>query len=210
MSDIPVDNITEIIGSGPENIKVIRNFMPPEHCHEIYNFYKSLPERKDVVHNYSLDNRLINENDKIKRLEILYKKKYIDTVKDMYGLELDEKDRDFLDFFVHPVGTHIDPHTDVIGYDQYEFNPEDVFVKQVDRFPYLWSGHVSVLVYINDDYEGGELYFPRHNLTIIPEQGMLVCFPGNLFYQHEVKEVQGTTRYAVSLWTKFKDFKNVL
>jgi hypothetical protein len=27
-------------------------------------------------------------------------------------------------------------------------------------------------LYLNDDFEGGELVFPQHNLTILPKSGM--------------------------------------
>jgi hypothetical protein len=36
---------------------------------------------------------------------------------------------------------------------------------------------VSVLIYLNDDYEGGNLDFPYLNTRISPTVGMMICFP---------------------------------
>jgi len=63
--------------------------------------------------------------------------------------------------------------------------------------------HITGLIYLNDDYIGGELFFPTHNITIKPNKGELVLFPGNLHYAHEVKEVISGDRYTIPVWCKF-------
>ena len=61
--------------------------------------------------------------------------------------------------------------------------------------------HFSSLLYLNDDFEGGEIYFPQYdNLSIKPEPGMLVCFAGNEKALHGVKEAIGGVRYTISLF----------
>jgi len=37
--------------------------------------------------------------------------------------------------------------------------------------------HISVIQYLNEDFEGGELVFPLHHIIIKPRKGLLVCFP---------------------------------
>jgi|688.fasta_scaffold36939_4 hypothetical protein len=54
----------------------------------------------------------------------------------------------------------------------------------------------SALIYLNDDYEGGELCFPLHGIEIKPKPGTLIMFPGNCMYLHEVKEVVSGHRYT--------------
>lgn len=63
--------------------------------------------------------------------------------------------------------------------------------------------HITGLIYLNDDYIGGEVSFPTHNITIKPNKGELVLFPGNLHYAHEVKEVISGDRYTIPVWCKF-------
>ena len=44
---------------------------------------------------------------------------------------------------------------------------------------------VSAVIYINDDYEGGDLKFPRlDNLVYKPRVGDIAVFPSNYIYEH--------------------------
>jgi Rps23 Pro-64 3,4-dihydroxylase Tpa1-like proline 4-hydroxylase len=70
----------------------------------------------------------------------------------------------------------------------------------VDDLGYVTDNHLPTLVYLNDDYEGGELSFATHDVTIKPKIGDLVMFPGNMHYAHEVKEVLSGTRYTLPIW----------
>jgi hypothetical protein len=47
----------------------------------------------------------------------------------------------------------------------------------------------SVLLYLNDDYEGGNLEFPNQNISLKPKTGTLVFFEGNEDTIHGVSEV---------------------
>ena len=58
--------------------------------------------------------------------------------------------------------------------------------------------HVSVLLYLNDDYEGGE--FVVAGKEIKPNKGSSVVFPSNFIYPHEAKEVTEGTRWSVVAW----------
>jgi hypothetical protein len=53
----------------------------------------------------------------------------------------------------------------------------------------------SLVAYINDDYEGGEIHFPNQNITVKPKAGSLIMFPSQLPYLHEVKPIISGTRY---------------
>ena len=53
----------------------------------------------------------------------------------------------------------------------------------------------SLVAYVNDDYEGGEISFPNHNVTIKPKAGSLIMFPSQEPYIHEVKPIVSGTRY---------------
>ena len=49
------------------------------------------------------------------------------------------------------------------------------------------SRDLSSVLYYNDNYEGGEIYFPEHNLLIKPEPGMFICFPAKDGFSHPTK-----------------------
>ncbi len=58
------------------------------------------------------------------------------------------------------------------------------------------------LFYLNDDYEGGELYFPKQNIQFKPRAGAAYFFPGDMNYIHGVTEITSGIRYTVPFfWT---------
>jgi len=66
-------------------------------------------------------------------------------------------------------------------------------------FPYY---DIAGLFYINDDYEGGELYFPNQDIRFKPKRGAAYFFPGDMNYIHGVSEIISGIRYTVPFfWT---------
>lgn len=56
-------------------------------------------------------------------------------------------------------------------------------------------------LYLNDDFEGGLLKFPDHNIEIKPEVGMLAVFDGGFNNMHEVSLIESGVRYTIgSFW----------
>lgn len=55
---------------------------------------------------------------------------------------------------------------------------------------------LNSLIYYNDDFEGGELYYPDHNLVIKPEPGLAVAHPGDINYLHGVKKIISGERWT--------------
>jgi hypothetical protein len=57
---------------------------------------------------------------------------------------------------------------------------------------------VSIVVYLNDDYEGGEIQFPRlDNLTYAPKIGDIAVFPSNYIYEHASLPMKSGTKYCI-------------
>lgn len=61
---------------------------------------------------------------------------------------------------------------------------------------------ISAILYLNDDYEGGEIEFPNFGVKIKPEPGMLVLFPSTYPYAHIAHPVSDGTKYAIVTWIK--------
>lgn len=59
---------------------------------------------------------------------------------------------------------------------------------------------ISPILYLNDDYEGGELEFVNFNLKIKPKAGTLYLFPSNYPYRHIAHPVTNGTKYAIVTW----------
>lgn len=64
---------------------------------------------------------------------------------------------------------------------------------------------ISAVAYLNDDYEGGELWFPRFDLDFKPQQGDIVVFPSIFIYEHASKEMIEGTKYSVVVMTDYHD-----
>jgi predicted 2-oxoglutarate/Fe(II)-dependent dioxygenase YbiX len=61
---------------------------------------------------------------------------------------------------------------------------------------------VSAIVYLNSEYEGGEVEFVNFGIKIKPEPGMLLLFPSNYAYRHIAHPVKSGTKYAIVTWMK--------
>ncbi len=67
----------------------------------------------------------------------------------------------------------------------------------------------SVLLYLNDDYEGGELHLVNWNFTIKPKPGMLLAFPSDWRYLHAALPTVSGVRYAIVAWGAILGSKRV-
>lgn len=91
-----------------------------------------------------------------------------------------------------PVGARQEPHADK------EFWIGDEAGRPND-FPWY---DIASLFYFNDDYEGGELYFPQHGIEFKPKPRAAYFFPGDRFYAHGVRPVRSGNRYTSPFfWT---------
>lgn len=64
----------------------------------------------------------------------------------------------------------------------------------------------ATIIYINDDYVDGELFFPKLDITLRPKPGDLLFFPGDEKHEHGVRHVgEGPIRYVIVGFIKEKD-----
>lgn len=68
---------------------------------------------------------------------------------------------------------------------------------------------VSIVVYLNDDYEGGELWFPRFDLSLKPQAGDIAVFPSTYIYEHASQDMISGTKYSVVIMSDYNDRDNV-
>jgi hypothetical protein len=55
---------------------------------------------------------------------------------------------------------------------------------------------LNSLFYYNEDFEGGELYYPQHAKKTIPKAGLAVLHPGDINYLHGVTPVLSGCRWV--------------
>jgi hypothetical protein len=66
---------------------------------------------------------------------------------------------------------------------------------------------INSLFYYNDNFEGGELYYPNHDLTVSPKPGLAVAHPGDINYLHGVKPVISGERYTTPSFYTITELK---
>lgn len=70
----------------------------------------------------------------------------------------------------------------------------------------MYKAAVSAVIYLNDDYEGGEIAFPRmDNLVIKPSFGDIAIFPSNYIYEHASLPIKSGTKYCVVIMMDLND-----
>ena len=65
----------------------------------------------------------------------------------------------------------------------------------------------SSIVYLNDDYEGGELYFTAKDRVLKPRRGMLVAFSAGYHHEHGVLKVTQGRRITMPAFYTFDKAK---
>lgn len=59
---------------------------------------------------------------------------------------------------------------------------------------------LSTVMYLNDNYDGGEIEFVNSKVKIKPEAGSIIFFPSNFLYVHEVYPITRGERYSMPHW----------
>jgi hypothetical protein len=91
-----------------------------------------------------------------------------------------------------PVGSRQEPHADKEMHE----GPD---AGSPNSFPWYDLGTVF---YLNEDYEGGELYFPLQGIEFKPKAKAAYFFPGDKNYIHGVRPITDGVRYtAPFFWT---------
>ena len=66
----------------------------------------------------------------------------------------------------------------------------------------------AAILYLNDDYADGTLFFKNKDIDLRPKPRDLLVFPGNEEYEHGVRFVgAGPVRYVLVRFVKVREFK---
>lgn len=159
----------------------IKNFASPDEIKILNDYLDSMELKnfKDVFYfdaegdEYNGQREINDENIKIKMKKLDLKIKSF--LSDHYFIDIGFKVVNYnwtrpLELIRWQVGSLLAKHSD---------GPSDPA-----EFPFI---KIGTLIYLNDDYEGGELVFNDYDIIIKPEPGDMVIFPNH--YMHEVLKV---------------------
>ena len=61
--------------------------------------------------------------------------------------------------------------------------------------------NMSIIIALNDDYEGGEIFFPKQDYKVKLKKGDIICFPPYDTHPHMVAApLNRTYRYTINTW----------
>lgn len=174
------------------NIVKIPNFLSEKEI----AYFLDLAKTYDILNDPLRTNRAmlhIDDGDSVPQEMADYLAKVKDTVEFHCGFDLADLCGTALRKWLP--GEHQHPHADC----EASFIKKDIAdwdMSPINNFSSLFIEYAA-LVYLNDDYEGGEIYFPDYGVDIKPSPGDLIFFPGTEKYRHGVREVISGSRYVL-------------
>ena len=86
-----------------------------------------------------------------------------------------------------------------------DLHADNVFINDPQTPHYASNRDYSAVLYLNEEFEGGETYFKYNNYQPIPKTGKLILFTSDEKDAHGVREITVGKRYTLALWfTKSK------
>jgi hypothetical protein len=180
ISELTIQNFTKM-GGGPNNIKIFKNYISKDECSNIIELINKTE---------TSNNRLLQSdpygNPTLSLLyydSLNYSERYFEGIKGLIEKEYDVK---------------LKPRNSRFA--QWVHNNSNMI--SIDDMGSKDSNHMAGWVYLNDDYDGGELSFIHQNMSIKPNAGDLILFPGNPHYWYNVEATAGS-RYIMPIWFDF-------
>ena len=164
-------NLEEVI----PGIYVISDFISQDQVKEVMDFLKANKDKTLRVDETNpnpkmMDNRLI----------------------DIVGKGLSISNIDF-----NPLFNGLYSPLPIMNIMKYEIG--DVFPPHQDTSVYCpIESDWGLVLYINDDFEGGELYYPEKNLTYVPQSGDLVIHGASEEFAHGTTPIISGTKYVAT------------
>jgi hypothetical protein len=181
----------------PHGIDVVERFLTPHECGELIRLADTIEgERfkyRDPARNFAT---MLDDTRVAERVVFGDAQRLLDeVVARAFETEIIPRTGRSIEWYEEPQllryrsGGFYLSHSDAYDY----VREQGAWRKAVDR-------DVSLLIYLNDEYEGGELHFKRLSYTLRPRAGMLVWFPSDIRYEHMAQIVTSGRRYALVSW----------
>lgn len=190
-------------------INLYRNAIPKDQCLSIIQRLED--SASGDTFNMSWNGAQVNDKEDTEHVrncvDIKYKREHLGTIlnfdQNMFDIHKEVEDR--LDFCLKDYESlwHLQMfYKEAFNFVKYL--PGKYFKLHGDHGPY-YSCTISAVVYLNDNYSGGEIEFPRQGLKIKPEAGDIILFPSNFVYEHASCEIFEGTKYSVVIMTDYND-----
>lgn len=129
----------------------------------------------------------------------MYKNLVLDLINPYYGFKIQGLEKPQV--LCYGPGGHYKPHVDAEA--MYTDPDGSIVWKKV------MNRDLSTLLYLNDNFEGGDLVFPDFGIRIRPEPGLFVAFPSTHHFEHGVEPIVSGNRYTVVNWMTVEGFDRI-
>ena len=152
-----------------------------------------------IVDKKTRDTQIVPMGNLYPKIEDLFRNTVREIINPFYQVEVDSSE--IPQVLSYGIGGHYKPHIDG---ESIWMTPrgEKIWKKSTDR-------DLSIVYYLNNDFEGGDFIFPELKIRVRPEPGMMICFPSNHHYMHGVEPVVSGKRYSIVSWTTVKGFPSM-
>ena len=158
--------------------KVVDNYLTAEECDQLVALYDASPFRDpDLIGFWAQRVKWPVYPDDIR---VKIRKQRRELAESLFNKKFETRN---LNITLWRVGDFQGPHSDYGGRNEYP-----------DR-------DYASIIYLNDDFEGGEIYMPEWKMSHVPKKGQLVIFPGGTVL-HGVTEVKKNRRLTSICWFK--------
>lgn len=193
----PYQEKFDTIGKNKDNVVIINNFIKEEDLVTINNYLNQKIDDDEFLGGKDLRLEVVKlESPEVGELVIQYEEKIYDEVvkafTEKHGVGIVRKPINPTHFVKWAPGMNSGLHADCETHDGKPAEAAN-----------FYKYNVSVLVYPNDNYDGGEITFPDYDIVLKPKAGDLIIFPGNSYYKHTVEIVKSGIRYTMPSWYSF-------
>jgi predicted 2-oxoglutarate/Fe(II)-dependent dioxygenase YbiX len=206
LQDRPSITPSGFYGNSVNMIQARENFMTEEELEFLYSSASNLKEWDITETHYNEDGVVIYDNKywdgRVASRPILDKQD--PKISEVINNLVDRLKKEVDSFFnVNAVPTSPAIVRWPVGYEQQPHADKELHIGEhagkPNDFPYY---DLAGLFYLNDDYQGGELYFPHQELQFKPKRGAAYFFPGDKNFIHGVSPVTSGIRYVIPFfWT---------
>jgi hypothetical protein len=184
-------------GSSVDNITIIEDFVDPDHLKILQDFFPTIAEWENPLGDeFNEDGTCIYDAsywwDRMCSGTILQK-----IAPDMHEL---------IDFYIEKMQRVLEEKFNVSlykrppvlirwlpGNEQQQHADKQLNDGTPNPFP-LYD--INSIIYWNDNFEGGEFYYPEHDIHLPIKAGMAVAHPGDIHYLHGIKTIISGERWT--------------
>ena len=188
------------IAWSPPGLAIVQNFIPPNQCDELVSFLSTQPTTDAVVKHVDRKTGAAEERFDQQRITKhvdtgAMRQRVIETVVLAFRDVITPYFNASIETFVEPYalkyepGGKFDAHAD----SEHWSETERRWVRSQDR-------DYSVLLYLNDGFEGGAISFPNFKIRVQPRRGMLITFPSDHRFLHAAEPLISGERYVLVSW----------